>query len=104
MMYAEYLTIIRNNAKLGKTYGDKAEKVSFGAKSNHDSNLSSDILFSDDVVVIHISGNRESSGRIVKTSTGLKKCFGYDKAEIMGKNICELMSNLFAQKHNAFLE
>ena len=39
----------------------------------------SDILFTEDATVIHISGNKESSGRILKTSQGLKKCFGWDK-------------------------
>ena len=105
LMYAEYLTFIRNNTQAGKIYFDKAEKVSFGAKSAHDNPLTrSDMLFSDELVILHISGNRESSGRVVKTSLGLKKCFGWDKTEIMGQNINILMSTLFAAKHNSFLD
>lgn len=37
----------------------------------------SEILFTEDTTVVHISGNRETSGRIVKASHGLTKCFGY---------------------------
>lgn len=36
----------------------------------------SEILFTEDTTVFHISGNKESSGRILKVSQGLYKCFG----------------------------
>jgi len=39
----------------------------------------SDILFTEDAAVIHISGVKESSGRILKVSQGLYKCFGLSK-------------------------
>lgn len=78
VMYAEYMSVIRNNIQVGKEYFDKANKMSFGDKLSHDKKLSSDVLFSDEAVVVHVSGNRDSSGRIVKVSQGLKKCFGWD--------------------------
>lgn len=105
LMYAEYLSYIRNNTQAAKQYFDRAEKASFGAKAAHENAISkTELLFSDEVVIVHISGNRESSGRIVKTSQGLKKCFGWDKTEVMGQNVAILMSGLFGAKHNSFLE
>lgn len=68
MMFAEYLAVIRNNSNGAKIYFDKAEKVNFVTKSNQENALSSEILFTNEAVIIHISGNKESSGRIIKTS------------------------------------
>ena len=96
-MYAEYQTIIRNNVKLGKEYFEKANKANFDVHLDHKNDRNnnrgdggrtmargndahkSDMLFSDEAVIIHISGNKESSGRILKVSNGLKKCFGWDR-------------------------
>lgn len=103
-MYGEYLTFIRNNSGAGKVYFDKAEKLSFGHKGEGKENLSNEILFSDEAVIIHISGNKGDSGRVIKTSQGLKKVFGFDKNEVHGQNVNLLMSTVFAQKHNLFLE
>jgi hypothetical protein len=104
-MYGEYLTFIMNNTGAGKVYFDKAEKVSFGHKANHgEHGQSNEVLFSDEAVIIHISGNKGDSGRVIKTSQGLKKVFGFDRSEVHGQNVSLLMSNIFANKHNAFLE
>jgi hypothetical protein len=101
-MYAEYQTIIRNNLKIGKEYFDRANKVNFSGlrmqanggqhgahgggghggrtmAGGHDDAHKSDMLFSDEAVIVHISGNKESSGRMLKVSNGLKKCFGWDR-------------------------
>lgn len=84
-MYGEYLTFIRNNTSAGKIFFDKAEKVSFGHKADHgEHGQSNEILFSDEAVIIHISGNKGDSGRVMKTSQGLKKVFGFDKNEVHG--------------------
>lgn len=40
-------------------------------KSIDEHNKTSDILFSSNTAVIHISGNKESIGKILKTSQGL---------------------------------
>lgn len=102
-MYAEYQTVIRNNLKLGKEFFDKANKANFGGMMHagggapqgkpggmegrtqgNDDIHKSDVLFSDEAVILHISGNKDSSGRMLKVSNGLKKCFGWDRQEIMG--------------------
>lgn len=64
----------------------------------------SDVLFSSDTTVIHISGNRESIGKILKTSQGLQAVFGYSKTEVIGHSINILMPTLFAKKHTEFME
>lgn len=65
---------------------------------------SSDVLFSEDNSIIHVSGNKESVGKILKTSQGLSKVFGYSKTEVIGHSVNILMPALFARKHTEFLE
>ena len=64
----------------------------------------SDVLFSPDTTVIHISGNRESIGMILKTSQGLSTVFGYSKTEVIGHSTNILMPTLFAKRHTDFME
>lgn len=54
--------------------------------------------------MVHISGNKESSGRVVKVSHGLQKCFGYSKDEVVGHNINFLMPGIIGIRHNDFLD
>lgn len=54
--------------------------------------------------MIHISGVRESSGRILKVSQGLFKCFGLSKQEVVGHNVNLLMPTLFSERHNEFMD
>ncbi|CDW90925.1 pas pac domain protein [Stylonychia lemnae] len=103
-LYGEYLTFIRNNQQAGKEYFDKAHNVDFAQKSIQDHVKRSDILFTEDSTVFHISGNRESSGRVLKVSQGLFKCFGFSKQEVIGHNITIAMPSLFAGRHNEFLD
>ena len=65
---------------------------------------SSDILFADDTVVIHISGNVDNWGKIIKTNQSLVKLFGYTKVEVVGHSINILMPSLFGKRHNEFLQ
>lgn len=66
--------------------------------------MSSDILFLEDTAVIHVSGNRDSPGRIVKTNQGLTKIFGYSKSEVVGHLINILMPSIFAKRHSEIME
>jgi hypothetical protein len=78
--YGEYLSLIRNNPQVGKQYIDKSSNTVVAAHvSDQNFVKRSEILFTEDTTVIHISGNRETSGRIVKCSHGMHKCFGYTK-------------------------
>jgi PAS domain S-box-containing protein len=64
----------------------------------------SDVLFTEDATVVHISGNKDSSGRVLKVSQGLQKCFGYNKSEVIGHNVNFLMPNLIGNRHNDLLD
>ena len=68
-VYGEYLKDIRNHENLGNVYIEKGFTSGGGAKKSVDEHVkNSDILFSDDTTVIHVSGNKESVGKILKTS------------------------------------
>jgi hypothetical protein len=90
---------IRNHEHLGNTYIERAYNSMNAKKSIDEHAKTSDVLFSEDTTVLHVSGNKESMGKILKTSQGLSKVFGYSKTEV---NI--LMPTLFAKKHADFLE
>lgn len=64
----------------------------------------SEVLFGDDTTVMHVSGNKESIGKILKTSQGLSKVFGYSKTEVIGHSVNILMPTIFAKKHTDFME
>ena len=63
-----------------------------------------DVPFADNTAIVHISGNRDDNGKILKTNQGLSKLFGYTKTEVVGHSVNILMPSLFAKHHNIFLE
>jgi len=95
---------IRNHEHLGNTFIDKAYNSGIGKKSIDEHIKTSDVLFNEDTAVIHVSGNKESIGKILKTSQGLSKVFGYSKTEVIGHSVNILMPALFAKKHSDFME
>eukprot|EP01022_Parablepharisma_sp_SALTPOND_P000297 TRINITY_DN1012_c0_g2_i1.p1 TRINITY_DN1012_c0_g2~~TRINITY_DN1012_c0_g2_i1.p1 ORF type:complete len:1372 (-),score=229.35 TRINITY_DN1012_c0_g2_i1:10269-14384(-) len=113
-LYGNYMIEIKNHNQVGYELLEKQgfnleitnnrAKVNTNKKSLDELIKSSDILFAEDTVVIHISGNKETGGRIVKTNQGLTKIFGYSKTEVMGHFVNILMPSMFAKKHNEFLE
>lgn len=103
--YGEYLSLIRNNPQVGKQFIDKATNHTVSAVvSDNNFVKKSEILFTEDTTVIHISGNRDSSGKILHVSNGLHKCFGYTKSEVVGHNVSFLMPGTIGIRHNEFLE
>ena len=58
-MYGEYLKEIRNHEHLGNSYIEKFYNSMSTKKSIDEHTKTSDVLFSDDTTVIHISGNKE---------------------------------------------
>ena len=75
------------------------------AKKSVDEHIkTSDVLFNEDTTVLHVSGIKESIGKILKTSQGLSKVFGYSKTEVIGHSVNILMPTLFAKRHAEFME
>lgn len=103
-IYGEYLREIRNHEHLGNTYIERGFNTMNAKKSIDEHAKTSDILFSPDTTVIHISGNKESIGKILKTSQGLSTVFGYSKTEVIGHSTNILMPTLFAKRHTDFME
>ena len=67
-IYGEYLKDIRNHENVGNQYIERALNSQGNKKLLDENTKSSDVLFSDDTTVIHVSGNKESVGKILKTS------------------------------------
>jgi GTP1/Obg family GTP-binding protein len=67
-IYGEYLKDIRNHHAHGNQYIERAFNTNLGKKNMDDAGKSHEILFSDDTAIIHLSGNKESIGKILKTS------------------------------------
>ena len=84
---------------LERAYNNQGNK-----KNLEEVNKSHDIIFSNDTAIIHLSGNKESIGKILKTSSSLTKVFGYNKTEVLGHSVNILMPAIFAKKHSEFLE
>ena len=102
-LYGSYLNDIKNNQQVGHELLEKA-KTKSGKKSIDEIVKSSDILFAEDTAVLHVSGNKDSPGRILKTNQGFTKIFQYNKSEAIGHFVNILMPTLFANKHKDFLE
>ena len=103
-IFGFYLKDIRNHLQHGNIFIERGFNTGLGKKSFDEVGKSHEILFNDDTAVIHLSGNKESMGKILKTSQGLSKVFGYSKTEVIGHSINILMPQIFAKKHSDFLE
>jgi hypothetical protein len=67
-IYGEYLKDVRNHEQLGNSYIEKAYNSITSKKSVDEHAKTSDVLFSDDTTIIHVSGNKDSIGKILKTN------------------------------------
>ena len=102
-LYGSYLNDIKNNHQQGFDLIEKA-KLKNTKKPLDEMAKSSEALFADDTAVIHISGEKEAPGRILKTNQGFTKIFGYTKSDAIGQNVSMLMPSLFGIKHKEFME
>lgn len=103
-LYGEYLKEIRNHEHIGTALIERGFNNFTAKKTVDDHAMNSDILFSDDTSVLHVSGNKESIGKIMNSSQGLSKVFGYSKNEVIGHSINILMPAIFAKRHTEFME
>jgi len=67
-LYGEYLKEIRNHEHIGTALAERGMSNFANKKTLDDHGVSSDILFSDDTTVVHVSGNKESIGKIMNAS------------------------------------
>ncbi len=67
-LYGEYLKDIRNHEHIGTALIERGMNNSTNKKALDDHAASSDVLFGDDTTVVHVSGNKESIGKIMNAS------------------------------------
>ena len=103
-LYGDYQAAIRNNTQEGQNCKDMANKVERFNKSIDRLAKSSEILFAEDTTVVHVSGAKENTGRIVAVSKGVFHGFGYRKAEVMGHSINILMPQIIAKRHAELMD
>ena len=102
--YGNYLIEIKNNSQLGLELTAKATTNS-NKRSLDELIKSADILFADDTVVLHVSGSKDPHpGLILKSNQGLSKVFGYTNEEVSHLSVNVLMPEIYARRHNDFLE
>ena len=102
-LYGSYLNEIKNDKQLGQDLLERA-KIQSETKSINLNTKNADILFNEDSAIIHMSGNLETTGRILKANAGFTKIFGYNKSETIGHFVDILMPQLFAERHKDFLQ
>ena len=103
-MYGLYLIEIKNNRQLGNELLEKAKSNNNFKKSVEDVAKAADVLFDDTTAVLHISGSKDTPGRILKTNRGLTSIFSYSKSEMVGHAVNILMPSIFAKRHNEFMD
>ena len=67
-LYGEYLKVIRNNEHLGTILIEKGLTNQAVKKAIDEHAQNSDVLFNDDTTILHMSGNKESIGKILNAS------------------------------------
>lgn len=102
-LYGNYLIEVKNHSQAG------LELLERGKKNTHKESLeeaasSTDMLFMNNIAVVHISGNGENLGKIVNVNQALTRVFGYTKTELINHSVNVLMPVMFAKEHDSFLE
>lgn len=102
--YASYLRDIRNNDQLALEIEKNKNSNEFIKKSINNYGKSNEILFDEKTAVIHISGNKEGYGKILKVNQGILAVFGYNPNELIQNPISKIMPSLIGRKHNDLME
>jgi PAS domain S-box-containing protein len=67
-LYGEYLKDIRNHEHIGTALYERGMSNTANKKTLDDHGVSSDILFNEYTTIVHVSGNKESIGKIMNAS------------------------------------
>ena len=103
-LYGTYLIEIKKNIKFGEELLERAKQINKNKSLGNFLNKSSDVVFAEDTVVIHISGSTENAGRITTANNSIVRIFGYKEPEVVGHLVNILMPTIFARKHGQFLD
>ena len=98
-LYVDYIKIICDNK-------DKYQLLQYNDISNNEinyCNVNIQAFKEKDNIYSIISGNKNKLGKILDCSNNFSKIFGYQKNEIIGKNINILIPEIFHKKHNLLI-
>jgi hypothetical protein len=89
LIYSSYLKEIRNNEQMGNIFLEKAFKIGNGVPMHGSLEKVTDnaLLFNKNTTIVHMSGNKDSYGKIMKCNKGLENVFGYTKNEVVGHSV-----------------
>eukprot|EP01022_Parablepharisma_sp_SALTPOND_P033229 TRINITY_DN88328_c0_g1_i1.p1 TRINITY_DN88328_c0_g1~~TRINITY_DN88328_c0_g1_i1.p1 ORF type:complete len:1059 (-),score=118.88 TRINITY_DN88328_c0_g1_i1:1723-4899(-) len=101
--YTAYLREMRNNDHLANEIQDRAKNES-SRKSLSVYVKNNEVLFDDKTAVLHISGAKETLGKILKVNQGVQAVLGYNAIELLQNSISKVMPNIIGRRHNDFME
>jgi hypothetical protein len=67
-LYGDYLKDIRNHEHIGTALAERGMSNFANKKTLDEHGASSDVLFNENTTVVHVSGNKESIGKIMNAS------------------------------------
>ena len=103
-LYGTYLVDIKHSLQAGYELLEQVRGQA-NKRSLDELTKTAGILFMEDTAIIHVSGAKEPPiGKILKTNMGLTKLFGFSKTEVIGHSINLLMPDIFAKRHDEFME
>jgi len=106
-LFGKFLTEIINDKEAGEEYLDKARNVLNinSKKKNNAINLTGNEDISDNSTpTIFVSGDLEKLGIITSVNLSCSSIFGYNKSELINRNIKILMPPLYAKNHDQYIE
>jgi len=101
--YTNYLREMRNNDQLANDIQDKMKndttKKSLSALAKQN-----DVLFDEKTAILHVSGAKESLGKVIKVNQGTLQVLGYSPIELLQNSVNKIMPNVISRKHNDLME
>lgn len=106
-LFGKFLTEIINDKEAGEEYLDRARNVLNinSKKKNNAINLTGNEDISDNSTpTIFVSGDLEKLGIITSVNLSCSSIFGYNKSELINRNIKIMMPPLYAKNHDQYIE
>ena len=100
--YAGYQREIRNNEKLALEL-EEDDRPESNKKSMNAILKSNDILFGENTAVVHVSGSKDSTGKILQISKGVTAVLGYGPHELLNNSVNKIIPGAFARRHNELM-
>ncbi len=97
--YAVYQREIRNNEKLALELEEDCRPETY-RRAMTAILKSNDILFAENTAVLHVSGSKDSAGKILKSNKAVSAVLGYNPNELINSTINKVMPGVFARRHN----